>query len=243
MALLPVYQLLPSIDSSEPASQCQPHHQTTHPEAHLYAGAPFTSFRYVQSVHPQHQLKPANLIGKYAKSAEMFLKMPAPHVPQVAAVRPSAELYEPALHENPWQVVDGGTLLNEVGQQSVQAVAPVPPEYLPAEQKLHSLDPAAANDPASQAVQARLDCTPVPVWNVPAWQSRQVLARLAPTAVENVPAQQAVQVPLSCSAVPVWNVPAWQSWQVLERLAPRAVENVPATQAMQAPLVLTPVLD
>lgn len=129
--------------------------------------------------------------------------MPVPHVPQVAAVRPSAELYEPALHETPWQVVDWGTLLNEVGQQSVQAVAPAPPEYLPAEQKLHALDPAAANDPASQAVQARLDCTPVPVWNVPAWQGRQVLAKVAPLVVEYRPAEQAVHEALDCRPVPV----------------------------------------
>lgn len=87
----------------------------------------------------------------------MDLNTPAPHVSHDAAVRPSAELKVPAvLHENPWQVVDWGTLLNEAGQQSVQTVAPVPATYLPAEQDWHDPDDGAPtvpeNVPAPQAM-------------------------------------------------------------------------------------------
>ncbi len=74
-------------------------------------------------------------MGKYGNTAEIDRKESAPHVSHVAAVRPIAELYDPAvLHAKPWQVVKPGAVLNEVGQQLVHTVAPVPAEYLPARQ-------------------------------------------------------------------------------------------------------------
>ncbi len=69
----------------------------------------------------------------------------------------------------------------------------------------------------------------------------QVLAKLAPLAVEYKPARQAVQEPLVCRPVPVKYVPAEQSWQVLATAAPKVVEYSPARQAVQAPLACRPV--
>ena len=94
-----------------------------------------TSRRYLQFVQLGHHVSPEKLMGKNGDPAGMDRKVPAPHVSHVAAVRPTAELYDPSvLHAKPWQVVDWDTLLNEVGQQSAQTVAPVPDENLPAAQ-------------------------------------------------------------------------------------------------------------
>ena len=72
---------------------------------------------------------------------------------------------------------------------------------------------------------------PAPVWYVPAWQSRQMLAKLAPLAVEYDPAEHAVQDALVCKLVPVKYVPAEHCWQVLAIVAPRAVLYRPAEHA------------
>lgn len=57
--------------------------------------------------------------------------------------------------------------------------------------------------PVSQAVQAPLAGMPVPVWNVPDWQSWQALDELAPMEVEYVPGVHEVQAALAVSPVPV----------------------------------------
>ena len=54
-----------------------------------------------------------------------------------------------------------------------------------------------------QEVQAPLDCMPVPVWNVPAWQSRQVLETVALRAVLYEPAGQVWHVLRSEAPVPL----------------------------------------
>ena len=81
----------------------------------------------------------------------------------------------------------------------------------------------------------------IAVENVPVEQSWQVLAMVAPLAVEYCPAKQEEQDALVGRAVPVEYVPAKQSWQVLARLAPLAVEYCPAEQEVQETLACRPV--
>jgi len=65
---------------------------------------------------------------------------------------------------------------------------------------------------------------------LPASQSAQVEATLAPTASENLPAAQSVQT-VEASAAEY--LPAPQSAQVEATLAPTASENLPAAQSVQ----------
>ena len=75
-----------------------------------------------------------------------------------------------------------------------------------------------------QEVQLALAARPVPVKYVPAKQSWQVPAVVAPRVVEYRPAVQEVQLALAARPVPVKYVPAKQSWQVPMAVAPRTVE-------------------
>ncbi len=89
---------------------------------------------------------------------------------------------------------------------------------------------ASENLRASQLVQTAAAAAD---WYLPAVQSAQVEAEVAPQMAPNLPAVQSMQVTeLVCPVAPE-NLPAVQSMQVTELVCPVAPENLPALQLVQ----------
>lgn len=94
----PLFQAFPPNNHSSPAIQIPAQFQMTVPVSHRYAGAPLTSPIYLQFVQLVQsalsfcQFTLDKNMGNQGYPTEMDLKLPAPHVSHVAAVRPSAEL-------------------------------------------------------------------------------------------------------------------------------------------------------